>query len=303
MMSDISWLALEAKRIHEVFSGYFYALITVLMATGIVVEHFKWTIGGIPNFSTLVGRALIASLLVNSYPEISNGIAEIADSISAQLGDLNSFKLILDRMGDKLSDLSWSWSSFRETVILIISFLSFFVLYFSIHIADAFYIYVWVLLYVFSPLLIALFVLPVTAPATSALFRSLVEVAAWKIVWSTLATLLWSNALSKINQDGTHISFLTAIGFNVILAGSLLLTPFVVHALAGGGLAQMGKDLSSLSIGGMTLSPGRAVNITKQVVSRPSVTNRFQNFSNKRPIHKNTASNANSRTISHRSLS
>jgi hypothetical protein len=75
--------------------------------------------------------------------------------------------------------------------MLILSFLTFFILYFSIHIADSFYIYVWVMLYVFSPLLIALYVLPVTASATSGLFRSLIEVASWKIVWSVIATLLW----------------------------------------------------------------------------------------------------------------
>ena len=124
------------------------------------------------------------------------------------------------------------------------------------------------MLYVFSPLLIALYVLPVTAGATSGLFKSLIEVACWKIVWSVIATLLWSSALSQINQDGSQVNFLTAIGFNIILAGSLLLTPFVVHALAGSGLAQMGKDLSSLAIGGMTISPSRTLGVTKQFASK-----------------------------------
>ncbi|HNA62764.1 MAG TPA: hypothetical protein PKW79_06780, partial [Rhabdochlamydiaceae bacterium] len=74
-----------------------------------------------------------------------------------------------------------------------------------------------------------------------------------------IATLLWNSALSEINKDGSQVSFLSAIGFNIILAGSLLLTPFIVHALAGHGLAQMGKDLGSLAIGGMTISPTRTI--------------------------------------------
>lgn len=267
MVADISWLAVEAKKIHEIFTGYFYLLVTVLMLLGITVEYFKWPIGQIPNFGTLVGRALIAALLLHAYPDITNIIADVTDAVAGRLGDLNNFKLILDRMGDKLGELSFSWVSFKETVMLLISFLTFFILYFSIHIADSFYIYVWVMLYVFSPLLIALFVLPVTASATSALFRSLIEVAAWKIVWSVIATLLWSSALSQINTQGSQVSFLTAIGFNIILAGSLLLTPFVVHALAGSGLAQMGKDLSALTIGGMTISPGRTANVVKRMAA------------------------------------
>lgn len=268
MISDISWLATEAKKIHEIFSGYFYLVVTVLMLLGIAIEYFKWPIGGVPNFGTIVGRALIAAILLHAYPEITNTIADVTDAMAGKLGDLNNFKLILDKMGDKVGELSWSWVSFKETIMLLLSFLTFFILYFSIHIADSFYIYVWVMLYVFSPLLIALYVLPVTASATSALFRSLIEVACWKIVWSVIATLLWSSALSQINQDGTQISFLTAIGFNIILAGSLLLTPFVVHALAGSGLSTMGKDLSSLAIGGMTISPSRTIGATKSLASK-----------------------------------
>lgn len=269
MISDIAWLATEAKKIHEIFSGYFYLIVTVLMLLGIAIEYFKWPIGGVPNFGTLVGRAMVAALLLHAYPEITNTIADVTDAISGQLGDLNNFTLILDRMGDKVGELSWSWVSFKETIMLLISFLTFFILYFSIHIADSFYIYVWVMLYVFSPLLIALYVLPATAGAASGLFKALIEVACWKIVWSVIATLLWSSALSQINQNTSQVSFLTAIGFNIILAGSLLLTPFVVHALAGGGLAQMGKDLSSLAIGGMTISPSRTVGFTKSLVSKP----------------------------------
>lgn len=290
MVSDIAWLATEAKKIHEIFSGYFYLIITVLMLLGIAIEYFKWPIGAVPQFGTLVGRALIAALLLHAYPEITNTIADVTDAVAGKLGDLNNFKLILDRMGDTIGELSWSWVSFKETIMLLISFLTFFILYFSIHIADSFYIYVWVMLYVFSPLLIALYVLPATASATSALFRSLIEVACWKIVWSVIATLLWSSALSQINHDGSQVSFLSAIGFNIILAGSLLLTPFVVHALSGGGLSQMGKDLSSLAIGGMTISPSRTIGATKSLASKT-----FSNFptGGRRNISKNNFNKSN----------
>ncbi len=149
MLSDITWLAAEAKKIHEIFSGYFYLLITVLILLGVVLEYFKMPLGVVPNFGTLIGRALIAALLLHAYPEITNTIADITDSIAGKLGDLNNFTLILDRMGDKLGELSWSWVSFKDTIMLILSFLTFFILYFSIHIADSFYIYVWVMLYVF----------------------------------------------------------------------------------------------------------------------------------------------------------
>jgi hypothetical protein len=112
MTTDLAWLAEEAKKIHEIFNGYFYLIVTVLMLLGVLMEYFKWPIGQVPNFTTILGRALVAAILLHSYPEITNIIADITDAISGRLGDLNNFKHILDRMSEKLNELSWSWVSF-----------------------------------------------------------------------------------------------------------------------------------------------------------------------------------------------
>lgn len=274
-MTDISWLATEAQKVHGIFQGAFYVMISMLLVLGVVLEYFKMPLGQLPSFSQLVGRALIAAVLLHSYPTITNAIADVSDAVSSQLGDLNNYQLVLDRMGDKLGELTWSWVSVKESIILLISFLTFFLLYFSLHIAQAFYLYTWTLLYVFSPILTALFVLPVTAPATSALFRSLVEVASWKIVWAVIATLLWSSALSDMNKPGTDVSFLTAISFNIILAGSLLLTPFVVHALAGSGLGAMTRNVGAVAIGGLAFSPGTAVGLAKKTAPKAANAGRW----------------------------
>lgn len=274
-MTDISWLAAEAQKVHSLFQGAFYILISMLLVLGVVLEYFKMPFGQLPSFSQLVGRALIAAILLHSYPTITNAIADVSDAVSSQLGDLNNYQLVLDRMGDKLGELTWSWVSVKESIILLISFLSFFLLYFSLHIAQAFYLYTWTLLYVFSPILTALFVLPATAPATSALFRSLLEVASWKIVWSVIATLLWSSALSDMNKAGADVSFLTAISFNIILAGSLLLTPFVVHALAGSGLGAMTRNVGAVAIGGLAFSPGTAVGLAKKTAPKAANAGRW----------------------------
>jgi Na+-translocating ferredoxin:NAD+ oxidoreductase RnfA subunit len=117
-----------------------------------------------------------------------------------------------------------------------------------------------VLLYVFSPLLIALFILPATASATRALYQSLFEVCAWKVVWSVLATLLWSAALSQINKPTSDINFLTVIAFNLILAVSVLFTPMVVHALAGKGITAMASSMMGMAAGASVLSPGVIAN-------------------------------------------
>lgn len=254
-MMDLSFVSTQAQQIHDLFSGFFYAVVLSLLLLGIILEYFKWPLGMMPSFTSLIGRALVAAILLNAYPEISNTVADISDSVASKLGDFNQFKLILSSMSDKMTTLTWSWLSVKESVIMILSFVTFFLLYFSVFIVDAFLLYSWVLLYVFSPILIALFVLPVTAGATKALFRSLIEVCAWKIVWSVLATLLWSAAMSEINDPKYQINFVTAICFNLLLAASLLLTPLIVHALAGAGITGLVSTVGGIAVGSMAMNP------------------------------------------------
>ena len=260
-MTDISWLSHQAHQVHAVFVSLFYVLVTVFLCLGVFIEYFKWPLGGVPAFSTLVGRALVAALMLHTYPEVSNTIADITDALSKQLGDLNQFKMVLSNMGDQLKTLTFSWVSVRDTITIVISFVTFFLLYFSVHVVEAFLMYAWVLLYVFSPLLIALFVLPATASATKAIYRTLFEMGCWKIVWSVLATLLWSSALSEINKPNHEINFLTSICFNLILAGSVLLTPMVVHSLSSSGLAGMAKTVGAIGLGAAAMSPGKIASL------------------------------------------
>lgn len=236
---DTSWLASEAKTIHQIFSNYFYLIIGTLILLGVALDYFKLVIGGTPQFTMLIGRALIASLLLISMPEIMNALSSVTDAISQELGDLNKVKLVMSKMSDKVDKLTWSWSSVKESLLLAISFVTFFILYIAIHLADSLFLFAWMLLFVFSPLLIAFFVLPSTASATKGLFRSLIEVSAWKIVWSVLTSLLWSFALIELDKPDSNISFLSAIILNLMLFFSVLVTPKITSALINGGLSQV----------------------------------------------------------------
>jgi hypothetical protein len=254
-MTDLSWLAQEAHTIHAYFESLFYVFLLLLLLFGVLTQYFQWSIGGTPSFAPLVGRAFVAALLLHAYPDISNLIADIADAMAKQLGDLNQFGLVERRYAEIWDQLSWNWVSVKDGISMILTHICFYLLYFSVFISDAFFLYTWTLLYVFSPILIALYVLPVTASATSALFRSLLEVACWKIVWAVLATLLWSAGLSAVNQQGSDVPFMTVIAFDLILAGSVLLTPLVVHGLASQGLTNVSRTVGSIAIAGMTLNP------------------------------------------------
>jgi hypothetical protein len=249
-MTDLSWLAQEARNIHAVFESMFYGLAVVLVLVGVISEYFKLPIGGMAFTPELIGRVLI---LLHSYPEVTNALSDVTDALASRIGDYNNFNLVTTRMKDKLDTMAWSWTAVKDSIIMLFSFVTFFILYISVFITNAGVIYVWTILYVFSPILIAFFILPGTAGATKALYRSLIEVCMWKIVWATLAALLWSSALSDMNK--ADINFLTVISFNLILALSLLATPIVVSALASKGMSSMASSAIGTAAMAATFSP------------------------------------------------
>jgi hypothetical protein len=252
---DMNWLATEAKTLHVVFSNMFFVLVTTFLVVAVVLEFFKIPLGNAPQFPQIVARVFIASMLLVAVPEIMNALASVTDAITKEIGQFMEFKHVLERLSDKFGEMSWSWVSIKDSVVILISYLSFFLFYVSIYLADAFFLYSWMLIYVFSPLLIAFYVFPMTANATTMLFKSIIEVCAWKIVWCVMSALLWSMALSDINNPEHGINFLTVIILNLMLAFSVLMTPKITSSFLGGGVSSVSSSLGNKVFSDLVMSP------------------------------------------------
>jgi hypothetical protein len=268
---DMTWLASEAKSLHQIFNNVFYLMASTCLIIGIITEYFKIPLGGMPQFSQLVARVLIAALLLVAVPEIMNMLASVTDAVVNDVGGLNKYSLVLSRMGEKLGHLSKSWVSFRDMIILLVSFLSFCFLHITVYLMDAFFVFAWMMLYIMSPLLVALFVLPATESATKQLFNSLFEVCAWKCVWGVLCALLWSFALSDINKPEYHVDFLTAIVLNLMLGFSVIMTPKVTSAFFSGGISNVADSFGSTMLAAASLTPsGIAGKIAAHTIRKDS---------------------------------
>ena len=119
------------------------------------------------------------------------------------------------------------------------------------------------MLYIFSPLLIAFYVLPATSKITSALYRSLFMVASWKVVWCVLAAILWSAALIDLEQLSKEANFLTICIFNIMLAVSLLLTPFIANSFLSQGLGSITPKVGTAAVGMMGVGAKHIIKFVK----------------------------------------
>ncbi len=266
---DMHWLSNEAQQIHSLFSSLFFSLVLTLLLLGVVLGYFKMSMASVPDFLSLVGRAVIAAFLLVAFPEIMNTLAQITDQLSQEVGKLNNLSLVVSRLGEKIGDLSFSWVSVKDSVLLVVSYVSFFIVYTSVYLANALFIFTWLLLYIFSPFLIAAFVLPATSKATVVLFQSMIEVCLWKITWSVLAALLWSFALSQINKPEYGIDFTSAILINFMLAFSVVVTPLVVRGLMFAGVSSVSASLGGAILGVAALTPTSMASSVKNNVKRP----------------------------------
>lgn len=247
---DISWISSQAKEIHTFFVSIFYSLAVLLLLIGVLIDYFKLPIGGVPAFQQLVGRALVASILLIAYPQISNWVSAVADAVSDHLGSTGTFKNVLSTAGATFKDHSWSWTSLGDTLLSVVAILAYFILYLTVFFFDAAIVYCLVLLYIFSPIMIAFYILPQTASMTGGLFRTLFEIATWKIVWAVLGTLLWSTALHDFEAKGNN--FITLLALTLMLALSILLTPIVVRNLISGALSNVASQTAGLAAIGLS---------------------------------------------------
>lgn len=266
---DTHWLAQEAQHIHTVFSNLFYSIVVTLLIFGVLLNYFKMPLGQVPEFFHLVGRALIAAFLLVAFPEIMNALSDLTDQLSKDLGQLHNFKLVVARLGEKIGTLTWSWVSVKDSVLILISYITFFLVYVTVYLADSLFLFTWTLLFIFSPVLIAAFVLPATSTATRGLFKSLIEVCLWKVMWSVLAALLWSYALSEINNPQYDVDFITAIVLNLILAFSVVITPMIVSGLVNGSIHHVSASLGGAVLGAAALTPMQMAGTAGRMVKRP----------------------------------
>lgn len=275
-MADVMWLSQEAQKIHDIFYGLFFTMAVVMLLIGVLVEYFKLPLSGSASFSSLIGRCLVATILLVAYPEITNWIADIGDGLADKIGGLNTLDTIIEKTLSVLETRSWSWTNMGDSLLWIIAYFIYAVLYLTVFIFDAIIMYGWTILYIFSPVLILMFILPQTAGATTLLFRSHIELASYKVVWSVLGTLLWSTALNNLNDDlKDKPNFFIVLGFMVIVAFSIIFTPKIVGALTKAGMSSASSQLGALGFGALSagaLGPAGLAGLMKGSVTVPMKT-------------------------------
>lgn len=261
-MPQFELLGTLARDLHQEFVNMYYLLLPVFFSLAVVVAWFRSPTGS-PEFLDIIKRAIIATILLAAFPDISKAILFIADGIVEKIDKLNTLDTLIRMAQEKSEGYSVSVSSmilqFNDLIIATLSFLSYLVLYIARYLTIAMYHFFWIFFMISAPILLLFNLFEGTQQVTKNLFKGMIEVACWKIVWAILGAML--AALSFGDAYKTEGSYIVLIVMNFIIALAMLMTPMMVKSLVGGGLQGMSSSLGAASVAAMAAAPARAATI------------------------------------------
>lgn len=257
MIPNLDVLGSLVTRLHEMFSQLFFVFLPVGMLLSVIVGFFKSGDAGVPD---IVKRAFVASLLLASFPEVSALILDVCDGLAQKIDDMSGLNAIIQMAHEKAATYTLAKNAlllrFDDLFISILNLASFMLLYFARYITVALYYFFWVLISTLSPLMILAYIFPSTANITRNLYRGLIEVASWKIMWAVLSAMLTSLSFGDIYQ--TEGSYITLIVMNFVISIALLFTPLLVRSLVGEGLQSSAQTIGTATLLAMLTLPKRA---------------------------------------------
>lgn len=257
-MDNFALLGSLALKLHNELRSLYYVLLPIFFALSLVFAWFRHPQGG-PDFIESIKRAFIATLLLVGFSEITDTILFISNGLAAKIDDMSGLDSLMKMAGEKAKSYTASpitvVLAFNDLLVSAIAALSYIILYIARYIMVAIFHFSWVFLSIIAPILLLFHLF--SSKLTLNLFRSMIEVASWKVAWAILSAML--TALPFGNAYMADGNYLTVITLNFVIALCMLGTPLLVHALVGNGLSGFTGALAPAVAGAMLAAPAKAV--------------------------------------------
>lgn len=261
-MNDFQLLGPVAARLHQEFRTLYYVFLPAFFALAIAVAWVKHPQGG-PEFVEALKRCFVATLLLVGFPEITDAILLVTSGLAKRIDDMSGLEAVFRMASEKAKGYTLSPKSlligFNDLLVAALAFLSYLILYVARYLMMALYHFAWIFLSLLAPILLLFHLF--TSRITVNLFRSLIEVASWKVVWAALSAML--KALPFGDAYMADGNYLTVIVLNFVITLCILATPFVVRSLVGSGLTAVMSTLSPAVATTMLTIPARASTVAR----------------------------------------
>ena len=190
-------------------------------------------------------RLVLVALLLVCFPTIAEFCQILGVEIAKSIDDMTGIDQVLDAAAKRAEAFSFDLqgllnlgSNFVVGALVLISFVILVVARFFLLAFQHFY---WLLLVVLGPFLILGMLFDSSVGITRGLFKNMLQVSAWPIIWSVLSAFL--KALPFASAYSVEGGLVTIITLNLIIAIALLFSPFIVSQLCNGVDLSIGSTL------------------------------------------------------------
>jgi hypothetical protein len=232
----------HARVLHGEMVGIFWIILPSLVAVLIVLEILKNDDSG-PNVASILKRVLLCIFMLWSFDFVVNIIAMVSDGITHKIRGTEDVWQALKQLGPDSSKSSGSMFDIREHIVYFFAIASYLIAYIGFFASTALVNFVWAILYIVAPLIFPCFVARTTAPIVANLYRGLISVATWKILWTLLGSLLIKMAMNP-KIVGIEDYFLSMV-INLLIGLSMLLIPLFTRSLISDGLQSAASGLAA----------------------------------------------------------
>lgn len=234
------YLGSVGAELHAQMVQMYWVLLVPFVAFLFVLEVIR---DDNPNLRDLFRRIVFSVLLLLTFDWTLQTIAVLGDAVTEKINGLQRLSEVLQNIGPNYSGKD-SWFNVRETILYVFSIAAYLIAYLGFFVATALTHFVWTVLYVASPLMILMYVSRHTAQVTMSLYKGLVQVVIWKILWSILGVLLLKLAMQP-EITGLE-DYIMSIVVNLCIGFSMLFIPLATKSLLSDGMSSVASSLAAV---------------------------------------------------------
>lgn len=267
--SELSWQMLLPLFLVSVAFGY----TSDLGLTGSILVRLK--------------RLVMVALLLVAFPLIAEFCQVLGVEIARSIDNMTGIDTILEAASKRAETYSFDLQSLlnlgSDLIMGALVIVSFLVLVVARFLLLAFQHFYWFLLVALGPFLILGMLFESSSSITKGLFKNMLQVASWPIIWSVLSAFLKALPFAAA-YDGAG-GFVTVITLNLIIAVALLFSPFLVSQLCEGVSLSVGSTLRQGAMSAVMMTNPKGIAIQAAARARSASQKSLQlakNYSTKR---------------------
>jgi hypothetical protein len=233
-----------ARQIYEHTSRLSWEMLLPLFLVSVAFSYTT-DLGITGAILTRLRRLVLVALLLVSFPMIAEFCQILGVEVAKSIDDMAGIDMVLEAASKRAEAYSFDLQGLlnlgSDLVMGALVLISFLILVVARFFLLAFQHFYWFLMVAIGPFLILGTLFESASGITRGLFKNMIQVACWPVIWSVLSAFL--KALPFAAAYTTEGGLVTVITLNLIIAVALLFSPFIVSQLCEGVSLSVGDTL------------------------------------------------------------